>query len=171
MASKGKKGKKYSADAKVDEWLLNQIVKYFNHDKIGSFARDLEVEESVYSSVTKDDDKTFKVNLKRNTRKTGKDLWGPLVDLRGGGGGGVSHMVRSHPRRRVQVRIPLPGDFPRTDPMATVILHRKFTLDQNRDRYPSLIGYCSHFWDRCPVRRGGLRVCGPVPGRGLRVCE
>ena len=55
-------------------------------------------------------------------------------------------MARSHTRRRVRVRIPVPGDIP----MATVVQCRKFTLDQNRDRYPSLIGYCAHFWDRAP---------------------
>ena len=53
-----------------------------------------------------------------------------------------SVMGRSHTRRRVRVRIPLPRDFP----MDTVMWCRKFTLDQNKDRYPSLIGYCSHFW-------------------------
>ena len=53
-------------------------------------------------------------------------------------------MAHSHTRRWVWVRIPVPGDFP----MATVVQCRKFTLDQNRDRYPSLIGYCSHFWGR-----------------------
>ena len=60
MASKGKK-EKYTGDDKVDAWLLNQIVKHFNHDEIRSLARDLEVEESVYSSITKDKEKTFKV--------------------------------------------------------------------------------------------------------------
>ena len=37
--------------------------------------------------------------------------------------------------------------------MATVVQRRKFTLDQNRDRYLSVIGYCSHFWDRAPSPR------------------
>ena len=37
--------------------------------------------------------------------------------------------------------------------MATVVLCRKFTLDQNKDRYPSLIGYCTHFWDSVPSKR------------------
>ena len=48
MATGGKKPK-YDGDKKVDEWLLNQVVKHVNHDEIGSFARDLEVPESVYS--------------------------------------------------------------------------------------------------------------------------
>ena len=64
MATGGKKPK-YTGDKKVDEWLLNQVVKHVNHDEIGSFARDLEVPESVYSSITKEKDKTFKV----------RDLW------------------------------------------------------------------------------------------------
>ena len=45
----------------MDEWLLNQVVKHVNHDEIGSFARDLGVPESVYSNITKEKDKTFKV--------------------------------------------------------------------------------------------------------------
>ena len=61
MASRGKKPKKYTGDDRVDEWLLNQVVKHVNHDEIGSFARDLEMEESVYINITKDKDKTFKV--------------------------------------------------------------------------------------------------------------
>ena len=65
MASKGKKGKKYTADHKVDEWLLNQVVKHVNHGKVGSLARDLFVEESVYFNITQDMEKTFKV----------RDLW------------------------------------------------------------------------------------------------
>ena len=35
--------------------------------------------------------------------------------------------------------------------MATAVLCRKFTLDQSRDRYPSLIGYCTHFRDRATL--------------------
>ena len=62
MATGGKKPK-YGGDKKVDEWLLNQVVKHVNHDEIGSFARDLEVPESVYSSITKEKDKTFKVRV------------------------------------------------------------------------------------------------------------
>ena len=49
-------------------------------------------------------------------------------------------MARSHTWRRVQVWIPVPGDIP----MATVVQCRKFTLDQNRDRYLSLIGLKIH---------------------------
>ena len=56
-----KKPQKYKGNDKVNEWLLNQVIKHVNHEKIGSLARDLEVEESVYSNVTKDDDRTFKV--------------------------------------------------------------------------------------------------------------
>ena len=55
-------------------------------------------------------------------------------------------MARSHTRRRVRIRIPVPGDIS----MATVAQCRKLTLDQKRDRYPSLIGYSSHFRDRSP---------------------
>ena len=60
MATGGKKPNN-TGDHKVTEWLLNQVVKHVNHDEIGSFARDLEVPESVYSSIAKEKDKTFKV--------------------------------------------------------------------------------------------------------------
>ena len=60
MATGGKKPK-YTGESKVDDRLLNQVVKHVNHDEIGSFARDLEVPESVYSSIAKEKDKTFKV--------------------------------------------------------------------------------------------------------------
>ena len=55
-------------------------------------------------------------------------------------------MARLHTRRRVWVRIPVPGDIP----MATVVQCRKFTLDQDKNRHLSLIGYCTLFWDRAP---------------------
>ena len=60
MATGGKKPK-YTGDGKVDEYLINQVTKHVNHDEIAFMARDLEVEESVYSSITRDKDKTFKV--------------------------------------------------------------------------------------------------------------
>ena len=64
MATGGKKPK-YGEEARVDEWLLNQVVKHVNHDEIGSFAAELRVEESVYSNIPGTKDKTFKV----------RDLW------------------------------------------------------------------------------------------------
>ena len=67
MASKGKKAKRYTADHKVDEWLLNQVVKHVNHEEIGSLARDLFVEESVYSNITREKDRTFKVRYRRKS--------------------------------------------------------------------------------------------------------
>ena len=61
MATGGNKAK-YAGEDRVDEWLLNQVVKHVDHDKIGFFARDLEVPESVYSGIPGDKDKTFKVS-------------------------------------------------------------------------------------------------------------
>ena len=57
----GSKKPEYTGDDKVDEWLLNQVVEHINHDRIGSFAAELRVERSVYSSIPGDKDKTFKV--------------------------------------------------------------------------------------------------------------
>ena len=60
MATGGKKAK-YTGEDKVDEWLLNQVVKHVNHDEIGSFAAELRVERSVYSSIPGTKDKALKV--------------------------------------------------------------------------------------------------------------
>ena len=60
MATGGKKPK-YTGESKVDEYLINQVTKHVNHDEIAFMARDLGVEESVYSSIARDKDKTFKV--------------------------------------------------------------------------------------------------------------
>ena len=60
MATGGKKPK-YDGDTKVDEWLLNQVVKHVNHDEIGSFAAELRVEGSVYSNIPGTKDKALKV--------------------------------------------------------------------------------------------------------------
>ena len=65
MASGSKKTKMYKGDDKVDEWLLNQVVKYVNHDELDSLARDLKVKESVYSNTSHDKVEKFKV----------RDLW------------------------------------------------------------------------------------------------
>ena len=53
--------RKYTRYDKVDEWLLNQVAKHVDHDKIGSLARELVVEESVYSNISETEDKAFKV--------------------------------------------------------------------------------------------------------------
>ena len=75
------KKKKHTGDDRVDEWIPNQVVKDVNHDEIGSMARDVHVEESVYSSITKDKDKTFKVKRYRISMSlcTTKDNHGSVV--------------------------------------------------------------------------------------------
>ena len=62
MAS-GVKNKKYTRDDKVDEYLLNQVAKHVNLDEISFMARDLKVEEYLYSGVPRDKDKAFKVRF------------------------------------------------------------------------------------------------------------
>ena len=62
MATGGKKPK-YDGDKKVDEWLLNQVVKHVNHEEIGSFAAELRVEGSVYSNIPGTKDKALKVRV------------------------------------------------------------------------------------------------------------
>ena len=61
MAGVRKKGK-YNASDKVDEWLLNQIVKRVKIEEIGSLARDLRISPEVYRSLEAPRDKIFEVN-------------------------------------------------------------------------------------------------------------
>ena len=62
MASDPKKGKyRYSETDKVDAYLLNQITKHVNPDELGSLARDLDIDETVYSNITVAKDRIYKV--------------------------------------------------------------------------------------------------------------
>ena len=53
---------KYEGEHKVDDWLLNRVVKDVNDDELDSFARHLRVPESVYSSITPAKNRKFKVS-------------------------------------------------------------------------------------------------------------
>ena len=55
------KERKYNRDDLVDISLLNQVAKHVIHDKLGSLARDLNIEESVYAQLQSLDDKIWKV--------------------------------------------------------------------------------------------------------------
>ena len=46
----GDKKPRYTGEAKVDEYLINQVTKHVNHDEIAFMARDLGVDESVYAA-------------------------------------------------------------------------------------------------------------------------
>ena len=52
---------KYGGDDRVDEWLLNQVVKRVNDDELDSVATDLRVPESTYSNTTSTKNRRFKV--------------------------------------------------------------------------------------------------------------
>ena len=60
MASTRKKGKYESLDT-VDVFLLNQVTKHVNYEKLDSMARDLFVEESVYDSIQNETNRVYKV--------------------------------------------------------------------------------------------------------------
>ena len=63
MASDPKKVKyRYCETDKVDVYLLNQVTKHVNHDELGSLARDLDVEETVYSNIAGPKDRIYKVS-------------------------------------------------------------------------------------------------------------
>ena len=60
MASDPKKRKyRYSERDKVDTYLLNQITKYVKPDELGSLARDLDIDEAVYSNITVAKDRIY----------------------------------------------------------------------------------------------------------------
>ena len=51
----------YGGGDVVDERLMNKVKKYVNKDKLGPFATDLDVDESVYINETSRKKKIFKV--------------------------------------------------------------------------------------------------------------
>ena len=62
MASDPKKRKyRYSERDRVDTYLLNQVTKHVNPHELGSLARDLDIDEVVYSNITVTKDRIFKV--------------------------------------------------------------------------------------------------------------
>ena len=62
MASDPKKRKyRYCETSKVDAHLLNQVTKHVKPDELGSLARDLDIDESVYSNITVAKDRIYKV--------------------------------------------------------------------------------------------------------------
>ena len=64
MASVPKKKKyRYAEADRVDAYLLNQITKHVKPDELGSLARDLDIEETVYGNITVPKDRIYKVCL------------------------------------------------------------------------------------------------------------
>ena len=62
MASDPKKRKyRYCETSKVNAYLLNQVTKHVKPDELGSLARDLDIEETVYSNITVAKDRIYKV--------------------------------------------------------------------------------------------------------------
>ena len=59
-----KKGK-YQGDDPVDTYLLNQIAKHIKFEKLGTVARDLNIDKSVYNHIENQDDKIWEVSYQR----------------------------------------------------------------------------------------------------------
>ena len=59
-----KKGK-YQGDDPVDTYLLNQIAKHIKFEKLGTLARDLNIDKSVYNHIENQDDKIWEVSYQR----------------------------------------------------------------------------------------------------------
>ena len=66
MATGGKQRKyRYCETSKVDAHLLNQVTKHVNPYELGSLARDLDIDEAVYSHITVAKDRIYKVHNMR----------------------------------------------------------------------------------------------------------
>ena len=52
---------RYSETSKVDACLLNQVTKHVNPYELGSLARDLDIDEAVYSNITVPKDRIYQV--------------------------------------------------------------------------------------------------------------
>ena len=62
MASGSKEKKyRYCETSKVDAHLLNQVTKHVNHYELGSLARDLDIDEAVYSNIAVPKDRIYQV--------------------------------------------------------------------------------------------------------------
>ena len=59
-----KKGR-YKGDDPVDTYLLNQIAKHVKIERLGTLARDLNIDKSVYNHVENQDDKIWEVSYQR----------------------------------------------------------------------------------------------------------
>ena len=55
-------GGRYGGGDVVDEWLMNKVVRHVNRDELGSFARHLRIDRSVYANITAPNDKIFEVS-------------------------------------------------------------------------------------------------------------
>ena len=64
MANEEEKDKyRYSETDKVYPYLLNQVTKHVNYEELALLARDLDVEENVYSNITAAKDRIYKVHF------------------------------------------------------------------------------------------------------------
>ena len=57
-----KKGK-YNGEDQVDTYLLNQIAKHMKFEKLGTLARDLNIDNSVYNHIENQEDKIWEVSI------------------------------------------------------------------------------------------------------------
>ena len=65
MASNPKERKyRYSNTSKVDAHLLNQVTKHVNPYELGCLARDLDIDEAVYSNIAVAKDRIYQVRNK-----------------------------------------------------------------------------------------------------------
>ena len=64
-----KKKRHYGGGEVMDEWLMNQVVKYVKHDKLGSLARDLQVDKSMYANIAGHEDRIFQVSHRNASGK------------------------------------------------------------------------------------------------------
>ena len=56
-------GGQYGGGDVVDKWLMNRVVRHASHDELGSLARDLRIDKSVYENITAPNDRVFEVSI------------------------------------------------------------------------------------------------------------
>ena len=55
-------GGQYGGGDVVDEWLMNKVVRHVSHDELGSLARHLRIDKSVYANISAPNDRIFEVS-------------------------------------------------------------------------------------------------------------
>ena len=61
-----RKKRKYNGGDPVDTYLLNQIAKHIKYEELGSLARDLSIEDTVYSNKAAAKDQIWQVSRRKS---------------------------------------------------------------------------------------------------------
>ena len=59
-----RKSGKYNGEDQVNTYLLNQMAKHIKYERLGTLARDLNIEKSAYNHIENQEDKIWEVSRK-----------------------------------------------------------------------------------------------------------